>query len=130
MVNESERLQNLDQSEQTAVIEWVFQQHLVSFANKLNMFWQGINLDAVYEDFAKELEVFSVGAIKYATERAKKEQYPPRAIDMAKFCREYQPPQSGNLRLVSKITPEQAAKNRERMAEIKMALAEKMRVKL
>ena len=115
----TDRLSTLSQADQVRVMERVFQKLLLSFGTQLQAKWQGIDMNAVYLDWAESLGQFSLGAINYGITRAKASlKHPPSTSEMIELCREYQPNPNNLFRLTQKMTEEQRQKNRERIEAI------------
>jgi hypothetical protein len=108
------------------VIERLFQRLATAFGNQWLLKWQGVDMNAVYEDWAADLDEFSLAAIGYAIEVSRKEVQPPNVGEFAKRCAAYVPPQTNVLRISKKITPEEQEANKERLRVIKEMLAKKM----
>ena len=117
----TDRLSTLHQQARLKVVERVFQKLLLSFGNQLLAKWQGIDMNAVYEDWADALTEFSLGAINHGIESAKNLQHPPSQGEFKELCRAYKP--SMPAMLEHKLTPEQIERNRARIADIAKNLA-------
>lgn len=101
----------------------MFQRLALAFGNQLAAKWSGMDMNAVYDDWAEALADCSMGGINYAIEQSKSADHPPSQGEFLKHCRQYRP--SDVLKLESKLTPEQIEKNRRRIAEIAEGLAKK-----
>lgn len=79
--------------------------------------WQGINLQDVYQDWAEAMQSLSLGAIEYGIEQSKKDAHPPNQWEFIKHCAGYNP--NPNVQKIeSKLSPEQIAANKERIAAL------------
>lgn len=98
----------------------------LGYGRKVFDMWGELDMQDVYEDWADELQGCSIGAIKFATETAKKEllEKPPTQGQFIAFCKKYQP--VGNVhRLAHRLTPEQLEANKKRIAELAAGLIKK-----
>lgn len=84
--------------------------------------WQGLDMQAVYQDWAEALQDCSLGAIDHAIVQAKEAQHPPSQGEFKALCKLYRPPVDES-RLIGKgaptVTKEQAQAN---LAKIKSML--------
>ena len=112
----TDRLLTLRQSDQHRVITRIFQKLSTAFGNQLLSKWQGVDMDAVYSDWAESLGQLSLGAINYGIEQAKNNPHPPNIGEFLTCCKGYKPPEL--IKIESKLTPEQIARNKERFAQI------------
>lgn len=91
--------------------------------------WHGIDMEEVYSDWAKALQACSMGAIRHGIElaKARQDKDPPTQGQFLAMCKTYEPDEIG-LKLDSKPTPEQVAKNKEKFAEMLAGLNKKQDV--
>lgn len=104
------------------MVERLFQRLNLAFGNQIAAKWEGLDMKLVYEDWAESLSDFSLGAIGYAIEKARSMKHPPNQGEFRELCREYKSAEPV-LQLPRKFTPEEKAKNRERIADISKMLA-------
>lgn len=83
-------------------------------------------MSLVYDDWSESLANFSIGAIKFAIEKAKAMKHPPNQGEFKELCKEYIP-SSPVLQLRRKFTPEELETNRKRLADIAEGLGMKMK---
>jgi hypothetical protein len=119
------RLSTLTLPQQTKVIERAFQKMFLGLGNKLTMQWQGMNMQDIYSAWADSLGEFSIAAIAYSAEQSMLMDWAPNLGEFKKHCLNYKPDAENVLRIAKKITPEQQAKNRERLKRIAEMFAEK-----
>jgi hypothetical protein len=81
-------------------------------------------MQAVYADWAEAMQPLSLGAINFGIEQAKKEAHPPSQGEFVKHCADYNPNQNV-LKLESKLSDEQIAANKERIAALAKQYATK-----
>jgi hypothetical protein len=97
----------------------------LGLGNKLTMQWQGMNMQDIYSAWADSLGEFSIAAIAYSAEQSMLMDWAPNLGEFKKHCLNYKPDAENVLRIAKKITPEQQAKNRERLKRIAEMFAEK-----
>lgn len=87
--------------------------------------WQGLDMQAVYEDWADALQSCSLGAIDNAIDLAKQSEHPPNQGEFMELCRLYRPPVDESRLLSDKnkehhpVSKEQALEN---IAKIKQMM--------
>jgi len=79
-----------------------------------------MDLDLVYRSWAEDLATYSLGAINYGIEVAKRDQHPPSLGEFIVKCQGYKPADA--MRLEHRLTPEQLEVNRKRVQALIQAL--------
>ena len=117
----TDRLSTLAQESQIKVMVRVFQKFSLAFGNQMNAKWQGIDMQAVYADWAEELGDMSLGSIDHGVKAAKNCLHPPSQGEFKDLCRSYRP--QVPMMIGKQITPEQQEKNRQKIAELSAMLS-------
>ena len=118
----TDRLSKLTRDQQYKVMERVFAKMSLSFGSQALSKWSGMDMRDVYQDWAGSMQNLSLGAIQYGIEQSKKETHPPNQGEFIKHCSGYRA-SAHVFKIESKLTPEQIAKNKLRIAEIAKNLA-------
>jgi hypothetical protein len=95
----------------------VFQRLATAYGSQWTSKWKGIDLSEIYQDWADDLGDFSVAAIGYGVEIARRQEQPPNLGEFMQLCRDYKP-QDNLLKISRKLTPEQIEANRRRIRAI------------
>ena len=122
----NDRLGTLPQDAQLRVMERVFQKLLLAFGNQMQAKWHGLDMQAVYQDWAEALYGCSLGAIDNAIYLAKQSEHPPNQGEFKELCRLYKPPVDESTMLADKSrewSPVTKEKAQENLARIKAMLA-------
>ena len=88
--------------------------------------WHGLDMQAVYQDWAEALYGCSLGAIDNAIYLAKQAEHPPNQGEFKELCRLYKPPVDESTMLADKSrewSPVTKEKAQENLARIKAMLA-------
>ena len=86
--------------------------------------WDGLDMQAVYQDWTEALYSCSLGAIDNAIYLAKQSEHPPNQGEFKEFCRLYKPPVDESKMLTDRskdwkpITRDQAAANLAKIKEM------------
>ena len=88
--------------------------------------WDGLNMDDVYADWAEALQDFTLQSINGAIIASKTCKNPPNQGEFMELCKQFKPAQL--LKIEHKLTPEQMAANRARLAQIAEMLAKRKKV--
>lgn len=78
-------------------------------------------MQAVYADWAEELQSLSLGAINHGIAQSKALAHPPSQGEFKALCQSYKPAMP--IMIDCKLTPEQVEANRQRIAKIAETLA-------
>jgi hypothetical protein len=73
-------------------------------------------MQAVYQDWAEQMQGLSLGSINYGITVSKSGDHPPSQGEFIKNCKGYKPPEL--LKIECKLTPEQREANKQRIADI------------
>ena len=88
----TERLKSLTPDQQLRVMHKLFEKLTFAFGNQMAAKWQGLDMQAVYHDWADALAECSLGAINYAINHAKMQEHPPSQGAFVAYCKQYKPP--------------------------------------
>ena len=88
----TERLKSLTQDQQSRVMHKLFEKLTFAFGNQMAAKWQGLDMQAVYQDWAEALSNFSLGAINFGIGFAKQQEFPPSQGAFVGYCKEYRAP--------------------------------------
>jgi len=104
------------------VIERVFQKLLMAFGNQLSAKWDGLDLQEVYQDWAEAAQSLTLGAINFGIELSKQQPHPPSQGEFIAHCKRFNPA-CNVLKIERKLSPEEIARNKARIAKIGKLLA-------
>ena len=119
----TDRLSTLPHQSKLKVMERVFQKMSLAFGSQFSEKWKGFQIEDIAEDWIEDLNQFSLGAINHGIEKSRALSFPPNLGQFVAFCVEFVPPESNVLKISRKFTPEELAKNRERLKAISEMLA-------
>ena len=69
----------------------MFQKLLLAFGNQMQAKWQGIEMLAIYQDWADELASYSLGSINHAIRLCRSQEHPPSLSKFMENCKKYIP---------------------------------------
>lgn len=111
----------MDANTAARAVDRLFERFALRWAKSFLKEYEGLDVEAVKQEWVADLSKFSIEQIAHAFEALKDQTFPPSLPTFCAYCKAAPPKQTA--RLPEKFTPEQLEENRAAIARIKATLA-------